>query len=147
MGVLRIDHPDILEFIKCKGENESTLTGFNISVGVTDKFMEAVKSDGYITLINPRTSQQWTGSPSQISANALMDEIVKYAHKNGEPGILFLDELNRTNPLPHLYKIETTNPCGYGSPFPTIFANLLKANRLSGPTSRATSAQSTWPST
>lgn len=115
MGTLRVDHPDILEFIKCKGDSESVLTGFNISVGVTDKFMQAVKDGGTVTFTNPRTNQPWPGpdgKPLELPANAVMDEIVKYAHRNGEPGILFLDELNRTNPLPHLYKIETTNPCG-----------------------------------
>ena len=136
MGVLRVDHPDILEFIRCKGANESILTGFNISVGVTDKFMQAVKDNETIQLINPRTNQPWTSPEgvSELSANAIMDEIAKYAHKNGEPGILFLDELNRSNPVPHLYKIETTNPCG-ASPSLSITAitNFLIGEQALGP--------------
>lgn len=113
MGVLRVDHPDIIEFIKCKASGESVLTGFNISVGITDKFMEAVKSDGMFSFVNPRTNQLWVEPDGccEMRANEIMDEIVENAHKNGEPGVLFLDELNRTNPLPHLYEIETTNPC------------------------------------
>lgn len=113
MGVLRVDHPDILEFIRCKGDGETVLTGFNISVGITDAFMEAVQKNDMIKFINPRNGQPWVEPDGccEMPANELMDEIVKYAHRNGEPGVLFLDELNRTNPLPHLYKIETTNPC------------------------------------
>ena len=107
MGVLRIDHPDILEFIGCK-TNQEVLNGFNISVGITDEFMEAVEAKSTtFKLISPRT-----GHPVGVLVpDQLMDAIVDHAYNNGEPGVLFLDAINRKNPLPHLYKIETTNPC------------------------------------
>jgi ribonucleoside-diphosphate reductase alpha chain len=115
MGVLRVDHPDIMEFIACKS-NQSDLNGFNISVGITDAFMRAyLNHDLYFDLISPRTGQK----VDQIFTQDLMDKIVENAHRNGEPGVLFLDTINRRNPLPHLYKIETTNPCGKS---PIIFA-------------------------
>ena len=107
MAVLRVDHPDIFEFISCKA-SEYAITNFNISVGVTDKFIQAVKDDADFDLINPRDGQVWR----TVRARDLFDEIVKYAHRNGEPGVLFLDAANRSNPVPHLYELEATNPCG-----------------------------------
>lgn len=107
MAVLRIDHPDIEEFITCKAQ-EGQITNFNISVGLTDAFMAAVEADGDFDLVNPRTGQVWRSVP----ARDLFDKIVTYAHRNGEPGALFLDAANRYNPLPHLYQLEATNPCG-----------------------------------
>ncbi len=107
MAVLRVDHPDIFEFISCKA-NEYAITNFNISVGVTDKFVEAVKNDTDFDLINPRNGEVWR----TVRARDIFDEIVKYAHMNGEPGVLFLDAANRGNPVPHLYELEATNPCG-----------------------------------
>lgn len=107
MAVLRVDHPDILEFIKCKAE-EGKISNFNISVGITDKFMEALKIDGDFELINPRDKKVW----KTVRARELMDEIVKYAYRNGEPGVLFLDVANRQNPVPNQYELEATNPCG-----------------------------------
>ena len=107
MGVLRVDHPDIMEFVCCKSD-QTTLNGFNISVGITDKFMKCVVGDLPFDLVNPRTN----AVVKTMKAREIMDEIVKNAHRNGEPGVLFLDELNRKNPMPHMYKIETTNPCG-----------------------------------
>ena len=107
MAVLRVDHPDILEFISCKA-SEYAITNFNISVGVTDKFIHAVKDDADFDLINPRDGQVWR----TVRARDIFDEIVKYAHRNGEPGVLFLDAANRSNPVPHLYELEATNPCG-----------------------------------
>jgi ribonucleoside-diphosphate reductase alpha chain len=107
MAVLRVDHPDIFEFISCKA-NEYAITNFNISVGVTDAFIRAVKDDTDFDLINPRDGKVWR----TIRARDLFDEIVKYAHRNGEPGVLFLDAANRSNPVPHLYELEATNPCG-----------------------------------
>ncbi len=107
MAVLRVDHPDILDFIKCKAE-EGHISNFNISVGVTDKFMEAVKNDGDFDLISPRDKKVW----KTVKARDLMNEIVKYAYKNGEPGVLFLDAANRQNPVPNQYELEATNPCG-----------------------------------
>jgi ribonucleoside-diphosphate reductase alpha chain len=107
MAVLRVDHPDILEFIRCKGQ-EGQITNFNISVGITDEFMRAVEADEEYDLINPQDGSVW----QQIRAQDVFQEIVKHAHHNGEPGILFLDAMNRTNPVPHLYEIEASNPCG-----------------------------------
>jgi ribonucleoside-diphosphate reductase alpha chain len=107
MGVLRVDHPDIEEFIRCKAE-EGALTNFNISVAITDEFMQAVKEDGDFDLRNPRD-----GSVSRtVRARDLFATIIKYAHHNGEPGALFIDAANRSNPVPQLYDLEATNPCG-----------------------------------
>ncbi len=107
MAVLRVDHPDIYDFIRCK-VSENSITNFNISVGITDKFMEAVKSDSDFDLVNPQDGAVW----QTVQARHLFQEIVKYAYHNGEPGVLFLDEANRSNPVPHLYDLEATNPCG-----------------------------------
>lgn len=107
MAVLRVDHPDIFEFISCKA-SEYAITNFNISVGVTDDFIQAVKDDTDFDLINPRDGKVWR----TVRARDIFDEIVKYAHRNGEPGVLFLDAANRSNPVPHLYELEATNPCG-----------------------------------
>ncbi len=107
MAVLRVDHPDIFEFISCKA-SEYAITNFNISVGVTDAFVRAVKDDTDFDLVNPRDGKVWR----TVRARDLFDEIVKYAHRNGEPGVLFLDAANRSNPVPHLYELEATNPCG-----------------------------------
>ncbi len=107
MGVLRVDHPDIDEFIRCKAE-EGTITNFNISVAITDEFMQAVKEDGDFHLRNPRDGFVC----STIRARDLFARIVKYAHHNGEPGTLFIDTANRSNPTPRLHDLEATNPCG-----------------------------------
>jgi len=107
MGILRVDHPDILEFITCKQEN-TDITNFNISVGITEQFMEAVKEDREYDLINPRTGQ----AVGRLRAREVFDRIVDGAWRNGEPGIVFLDRLNRDNPTPELGEIESTNPCG-----------------------------------
>lgn len=107
MAVLPVWHPDILEFIRCKA-TEGQITNFNISVGLTDEFMKAVKNNDDFTLRHPENGEMYR----MIPARELFAEIVKYAHKNGEPGVLFLDEANRSNPVPHLYKLEATNPCG-----------------------------------
>lgn len=107
MAVLRVDHPDIFDFIHCKA-SEDAITNFNISVGITDAFMEAVQADQPFELINPQDGKVW----HTVAARELFDEIVKYAYKNGEPGVLFLDVANRSNPVPHIYELEATNPCG-----------------------------------
>jgi len=107
MAVLRVDHPDIREFITCKS-SEMNITNFNISVGITDKFMEAVTKDTTYDLIAPHTKEV----TETVRAREIFDLIVKYAHNNGEPGVLFLDTANRANPVPHLYELESTNPCG-----------------------------------
>lgn len=106
MAVLRCDHPDIMEFIGCK-DSENAITNFNISVGITDKFMKAVKNDEMFDLINPQDGKV----NCSVNACDIFDKIAEGAHRNGEPGILFLDEANRSNPVPHLYTLESTNPC------------------------------------
>lgn len=110
MAVLRVDHPDIHEFIQCK-RSEHAITNFNISVGVTDAFMRAVETDGTLDLINPQDGKVW----KTVRAREIFDEIVASAHRNGEPGVLFLDTANRQNPCPHLGEYEATNPCILGS--------------------------------
>ena len=128
MAVLRIDHPDVEDFITCKTD-ENAITNFNISVGITDAFMEAVRSDQMWELRFPDVSSpeyhefhgtleqaEAAGIPMKvfktIPARELFKEIVLQAHHNGEPGVLFLDAANRSNPVPHLYQLEATNPCG-----------------------------------
>src|SRR3989339_2202502 len=107
MGVLRIDHPDIREFIACKSV-EGNDANFNLSVAITDRFMEAVKNDTTYDLIDPHTLKV-TETPR---AREIFDQIVDSAHRNGEPGVLFIDTANKENPVPHLYQLEATNPCG-----------------------------------
>ena len=107
MAVLRVDHPDIRDFITCKSD-ENQITNFNISVGVTDEFMQAVKDDATFDLIAPDSGE----AVENVQAREIFDLMVDHAHRNGEPGILFLDEANRSNPVPHLYQLEATNPCG-----------------------------------
>lgn len=107
MAVLRVDHPDIRKFISCKA-SETSITNFNISVGITDKFMRAVKENATYDLIAPHTKEVIETVP----ARDIFNLIVEYAHKNGEPGILFLDTANAANPVPHLYELTSTNPCG-----------------------------------
>lgn len=107
MGILRVDHPDIIEFITSKSDPGS-LSNFNISVGVTDAFMEAVVNGGDYELINPRD-----GKPvKSLSAREVFDLIITMAWQTGDPGLEFLDEINRANPTPAIGAIETTNPCG-----------------------------------
>ncbi len=107
MGILRVDHPDILEFITCK-ESDKAINNFNISVGITDAFMQRLAADEEYELIDPHTHEV----VQKIRAAEVFELIVKQAHKNGEPGIIFLDRLNQDNPTPQLGLIESTNPCG-----------------------------------
>lgn len=109
MAVLRVDHPDIRDFIKCKAV-EGAIENFNISVGITDAFMKAVEEDTTYDLINPQDGSVW----ETVRAREIFDMIVEYAHHNGEPGVLFLDTANKENPVPHLYELESTNPCVTG---------------------------------
>jgi ribonucleoside-diphosphate reductase alpha chain len=107
MAVLPVHHPDIVDFINCK-VSEDQITNFNISVGITDKFMEAVRDDKDFDLIAPQNGQV----QKTVRAREIFNAIVKNAYRNGEPGVLFLDAANRSNPVPHLYALEATNPCG-----------------------------------
>ncbi len=107
MGILRVDHPDIMDFIRAK-EDPGALTNFNISVAVTDSFMEALKKDRKIPLINPRTGK----TRARIRAREIFDVLIHAAWKTGDPGIVFIDRINRSNPTPHIGDIESTNPCG-----------------------------------
>ncbi len=128
MAVLRVDHPDIEQFITCK-TSETAITNFNLSVGITDKFMQAVEADADWELIYPDLddpkSRDFDGDVDQareagirikvyktIKARDLFNKIVEQAHHNGEPGVLFIDQANKYNPVPHLYRLESTNPCG-----------------------------------
>jgi len=107
MGILRVDHPDIREFIKCKTD-EGHISNFNISVALTDEFMQAVENDTTYNVVDPKTDIV-VETPR---AREIFDMLVDQAYKNGEPGVLFIDTANKYNPVPHLYKLESTNPCG-----------------------------------
>ena len=128
MAVVRVDHPDVEEFITCK-TNENQITNFNISVGITDAFMEAVENDDMWELrfpdVHDPAYRGFDGTLEEaeqagismrvykrLPARELFNKIVRQSHFNGEPGVLFLDAANRANPLPHLYQLESTNPCG-----------------------------------
>lgn len=107
MGILRVDHPDILEFIAAKADT-TQITNFNISIGITDPFMQALADDGEYELLNPRDSEP-TG---KLRARDVWEKLVNCAWKTGEPGVVFIDRMNRRNPNNHAEVIEATNPCG-----------------------------------
>jgi len=153
MAVLRVDHPDVEDFITCK-INENHITNFNISVGITDAFMRAVKENkewelrfpdnkdakqkGFSgTLEQAEAAGVKINSYGRVKARDIFDKIVKQAHHNGEPGVLFLDAANRSNPVPHLYPLEATNPCGeqWLGPYENCCLGSVNLNEHCGPDS------------
>ncbi|MBI2757916.1 MAG: adenosylcobalamin-dependent ribonucleoside-diphosphate reductase [Chloroflexi bacterium] len=151
MAVLRVDHPDVEDFITCK-VNENQITNFNISVGITDAFMHAVRNDEEWELRFPDLIEMkqrgFSGTLEQakaegitihtykkVKARELFGKIVTQAHHNGEPGVLFLDASNRSNPVPHLYPLEATNPCGeqWLGPYENCCLGSVNLNEHCGP--------------
>jgi len=129
MGILRVDHPDIIEFISCK-DDLTQVTNFNISVALTDEFMRALEENREYDLINPRTNKAYDidGQPKRLEARKVFDEIVKHAWLTGEPGIIFLDRMNEKNPTNKVEQIEATNPCGEQPLPPYDSCNLASIN-------------------
>ena len=123
MGILRVDHPDIMDFISCKNDTHE-ITNFNLSVGITEAFMQAVEQNTDYALVDP-ASHQITG---RLNARKVFEAIINSAWQTGEPGIIFLDRLNRDNPCPGQGEIESTNPCGEQPLLPYESCNLGSIN-------------------
>ncbi len=124
MGILRYDHPDIMEFIMSKDSENTVLSNFNISVGMTDEFFEKLDADEYVDLRSPRSGK----IVSRIKARSMWDTIINKAWQTADPGLIFLDEINRKNPVRHIADIEATNPCGEQPLMPYEPCNLGSIN-------------------
>ncbi|MDZ4256667.1 MAG: ribonucleotide reductase N-terminal alpha domain-containing protein, partial [archaeon] len=125
MGILRVDHPDIREFIHCK-DDITKINNFNISVAITEAFMEAVEKDEDFDLIDPHSKKV----VARENARALYDDLVASAWKSGDPGIIFIDRINRDNPVPHVHEIEATNPCVAGDTRVSTEKGLMRMDDL-----------------
>lgn len=123
MGVLRVDHPDILEFIDSK-RGEVEFQNFNLSVGITKNFMDALEHDQEYSLVNPRTKK----NVGKLNARIVYDRIIQAAWETGDPGVIFLDRINETHPTPNIGEIEATNPCGEQPLLPNEACNLGSIN-------------------